>query len=73
MRTAKEFGAVGDGTTDDTAALEHAVQQADGVLHFPKGDYLIKKPITITLDRTGFSGISGEQGTARILMDASGP
>lgn len=73
MHTVKEFGAVGDGTTDDTAAIEHAVQQSEGVLHFPKGDYLLKKPITITLDRTGFAGISGEQGTARILMDAPGP
>jgi len=73
MRTVKEFGAVGDGTTDDTAAIEHAVQQTEGVLHFPKGSYRLKKPITISLDQTGFAGISGEQGTARILMEAAGP
>lgn len=73
MRSVREFGAVGDGIVDDTAAIEHAVEETRGVLHFPKGDYLLSKPITIALDETGFSGISGEQGTARILMTSAGP
>jgi hypothetical protein len=44
----KDFGAVGDGTTDDTAAIQAAIdymrnaaQSAGGVLHFPAGTYRI--------------------------------
>lgn len=36
----KDFGAVGDGTTDDTAAIDAALTAASGaVLHFPPGTY----------------------------------
>ena len=73
MRTVKEFGAVGDGAADDTAAIEHAVRETEGVLYFPKGTYRLRKPITVSLNRTGFSGMTGEQGTARILMETAGP
>lgn len=37
----KEFGARGDGITDDTAALQAAIKQRDGVLYFPNGVYRI--------------------------------
>jgi len=64
---------IGDGIADDTPAIEHAVLETEGVLHFPKGTYRLRKPITISLNRTGFSGITGEQGTARVQMEAAGP
>ena len=36
----KDFGAVGDGTTDDTAAIQAAIDAANTV-HFPQGSYRI--------------------------------
>ena len=40
MANVREFGARGDGKADDSAAIQHAVQKGDGVVHFPRGDYL---------------------------------
>ncbi len=35
----KDFGAVGDGIADDTAAIQRAID-AGGIVHFPPGVYL---------------------------------
>ncbi|NJL70312.1 MAG: hypothetical protein HC888_01280 [Candidatus Competibacteraceae bacterium] len=40
----KAFGAVGDGRTDDTSAIQAAYQNT-GLIYFPNGTYLISKPI----------------------------
>ena len=38
----KDFGATGDGTTDDRAAIQSAINSiSSGVVFFPTGDYLI--------------------------------
>jgi hypothetical protein len=52
MVSVREFGAVGDGVTDDTAALQRALQSGretsrdffgqPSVLHFPPGTYLVR-------------------------------
>lgn len=42
------IGAFGDGITDDYAAIEKAfklLRNKGGVIHFPKGTYLISKPV----------------------------
>ena len=42
----KDFGAKGDGTTDDTDAIQAALDAAEGnVLFFPKGQYIIEKTL----------------------------
>jgi len=47
----KDFGAVGDGVTDDTAAIQAAVDATPfGTLVFPTGTYRITSPIVITTD-----------------------
>lgn len=73
MTNVRDFGARGDGKTDDTGALAHAVQKGDGHLHFPRGDYLISKPLHIPLQLHGRIAIDGSGGTARIIMAGPGP
>jgi polygalacturonase len=73
MANVHDFGAKGDGKADDTLALQHALQKGDGHLVLPRGDYQILRPLYVTLDRTGRFSISGQGGTARILMTGPGP
>jgi hypothetical protein len=73
MSDVRTFGAVGDGRTDDTEAIEHALQDGEGTLEFPRGEYLISRPIMVDLDRLGRTGISGAAGTATLVMAAAGP
>ncbi len=71
-RTVLAFGAVGDGHTDDTAALQRAVDSGLGDIRLPKGVYRITKPIIIDLDKNGYTSIHGS-GVARIVMAGAGP
>lgn len=73
MANVRNFGAQGDGTTDDTSALQHAVDQGDGVIELPRGTYRITRPIEIDLERHGWLGIAGAHGAARIVMAGPGP
>lgn len=45
----KDYGAVGDGVTDDTAAIQAAATAAGygGALFFPKGTYFVSSTITL--------------------------
>lgn len=69
-RTVLDFGATGDGQTDDTAAIQRAVD-AGGQVRFPSGVYRLTKPVVIQLDRSGFTSLEGG-GTARIVMSGTG-
>lgn len=42
----KDFGAVGDGVTDDTAAIQSAIDANPDLLYFPEGDYLTTANLT---------------------------
>ncbi|UHA71971.1 glycoside hydrolase family 55 protein [Paenibacillus sp. 481] len=42
----KSFGAVGDGSTDDSAALVKASQLKSGVIYFPTGTYVLNERLT---------------------------
>lgn len=72
MTDVHTFGAAGDGQTDDTAAIEHALQDGEGTLDFARGDYLISRTIVVDLDKTGFTSFEGH-GTARLIMTGPGP
>ncbi|MEX2118614.1 MAG: right-handed parallel beta-helix repeat-containing protein [Pirellulales bacterium] len=73
MSNPRDFGAAGDGQTDDTEAIQHAIEQGDGPLYFPPGDYRITRTIVVELARTGRFGMDGALGTAKLLMAGPGP
>ncbi|MCA9021870.1 MAG: right-handed parallel beta-helix repeat-containing protein, partial [Planctomycetaceae bacterium] len=70
--TVLEYGAAGDGKTDDTAAIQKIVDASLGVIRFPTGRYRFTKPVVIDLTKVGPTSISGD-GTATILMEGEGP
>lgn len=51
----KDFGAVGDGSNDDTTAAQSALNTGRLVL-FPKGTYRLTATLNITVDNTGIIG-----------------
>ena len=73
MSNVREFGAVGDGQGDDTEAIQHAVSQGDGVLHFPPGTYRITQSIEVRLAKRGPLSIDGSGGSAKVVMAGPGP
>lgn len=54
----KDFGAVGDGVTDDTVAIQAAINSSAGNLavYFPAGTYKVTSQITIFNDRVMLHG-----------------
>lgn len=67
-----EIRLVGDGTADETQAIQSAIDAGIGDLHFPRGVYRITKTLTVDLDKTGPTSFNSI-GTATIIMDAPGP
>ena len=53
----KEFGAKGDGVTDDTTAIQNAINSLSdgGMVYFPKGKYKLLNTL-ISLDNISFRG-----------------
>lgn len=56
----KDFGAVGNGSTDDTAAIQAAITAvaaaSGGTVFFPKGTYKISSALTVTAGNTCLQG-----------------
>lgn len=51
----KDFGAVGDGVADDTAAIQAALNTG-GFVYLPKGTYRTTATLDVTIDGTGLYG-----------------
>ncbi len=78
----RDHGARGDGMSDDTAAIQSAVEGMVGGVYLPPGTYRITKTIEIDLHKIattrpewlgfGFTAIKGD-GIARIVMSGEGP
>ena len=73
MSNVRDFGATGDGKTDDTEALQHAIDDGEGLLTLERGNYRISKTLVINLAKRGRTGIEGSGGTAKIIMAGAGP
>lgn len=72
MSNVHDFGAAGDGKRDDTVAIQHAIDEGEGLITLPRGDYLITKTIEIDTAKTGRIGIHGSLGTAKLIMAGPG-
>ncbi len=72
IKTVRDFGAVGDGRADDTAAIQQAVDSGVGSIVLRGGSYRLTTSITIDLDKVGFTSLTGD-GTARVIMAGKGP
>jgi hypothetical protein len=59
-----DFGAKGDGTTDDTAAIQGALAAVPvgGVVYFPNGVYEISSPLTVSVTGTKLIGDKASTG-----------
>ena len=75
--TIREFGAVGDGVTDDTAAFEKAFSGMCSLLCIPYGTYKITRPLTVAANiridchrraRINFAGLSAAKDACRITV-----
>lgn len=73
MSNVRDFGARGDGKTDDHKAITHAIQKGDGEVFFPRGDYLINQPLQVPLQAHGRLHLRGQGGMARLIMAGAGP
>ncbi len=73
MSNGQDFGAQSNGQVDATAAIQHAIDQGEGYIEFPRGDYLVTKTIEIDLSKVGRTAICGTGGTAKIISATDGP
>jgi hypothetical protein len=68
-----DFGAAGDGVMDDTEAIQHALDDGEGLIEFPRGTYRISKTLIVDLQKRSRTAISGLGGVAKIVMHGPGP
>lgn len=52
MKSVKEYGAVGNGIVDETAAFLKAFGSEEKYIYIPKGDYIVSDTLYITSDKT---------------------
>ena len=71
-RSVKDYGAIGDGKTNDTAAIQAAVKAGAGLVYFPKGNYRITRTIVVDLNLLGKTSLVGTGG-ACVIMAGAGP
>lgn len=55
----KDFGAVGDGTTDDTVAIKAALESGNSYIYFPEGEYLVSTIYVTGLTNVALIGVPG--------------
>ena len=73
MTNVLDFGAAADGMHDDTEALQHALDDGEGQIEFPRGMYRITKTLTVDLTKRSRTSITGLGGVAKIIMAGPGP
>ncbi|HEV2122982.1 MAG TPA: right-handed parallel beta-helix repeat-containing protein [Chloroflexota bacterium] len=71
LANVREYGAAGNGITDDTAAIQQAVDSRTGLVFFPQGDYKISRTIEVGLAEKGKTVLRGAG--ARLVHHGEGP
>lgn len=69
----RNFGAAGDGITDDTDAIRRAIMESGGAIRISGGIYRITETIEIPMATTNRVSISGDMGTGTVMMAGAGP
>ncbi len=71
----REYGAVGDGETDDSGAFEDAIDAiasaGQGVLYVPPGDYRFDRRVTKSVGRWDFALLGAGQGLSNLHSNNS--
>ena len=62
----KDFGAVGDGTTNDASAIQAAIDTGKGTIFFPAGTYLVNTSLNLKLKYVALIG----DGTTKTIIKA---
>jgi hypothetical protein len=71
----RDFGAVGDGRTDDTLAIKSAMafiaSRNGGIINVPEGEYIVSSPVTLPsgLTLVGTNGLHSRASTSNILRN----
>lgn len=73
MSSVLDFGARGDGRTDDMEAIRKALEEGNGTLRFLSGGYLVTRPIKVEQAETGQMSLERAGGTGKGLMGGAGP
>ena len=69
-----DFGAVGDGVTDDTAAIQAAINAASnsgGKVYFPQGQYAITDQLYLYYDVTNNAGFNTNQQISPLVIEGA--
>jgi hypothetical protein len=70
---AKSLGAIGDGVTDDNAAIlacvDYALSSGGGHVYFPPGDYLLNSQVSKSVTSAKFRLFGDGVGSSRILVN----
>src|SRR5262249_20904554 len=68
IKNVKDFGAIGDGSHDDSANIQAAIDWTSGanrgVIFFPLGSYLVTRPLTFNFNGNLSVAFVGAAGTA---------
>lgn len=67
----KDFGAVGDGVTNDTAAIQAALDTGAKSIYFPQGTYLTSSTLSIVGSQRNFFGDGGLKSSPVIQANAN--
>jgi hypothetical protein len=72
LANVRDFGAVGDGKSDDAEAFQRAIDSGRGDIFVPRGTYRLNKTVVADLDHIGPLSIASS-GAATVLMAGPGP
>lgn len=72
----KDYGATGNGSTDDTSAINSAIAAANtaggGTVFFPKGTYIVSSQLTTLGGNVAVSGVGGNSSAVQLSGSWSG-